>query len=891
MTMLSQRSFAGGELSPAIAEVRVDTAKYGSGAKTIRNLYVKRDGGLENRGGFRFVCEAGDSSNAVRLIPFYFVNGVCVLEFGHEYMRVIEGDSRELVFDSLTLTITAISTASQAVFTYTGTDPNNGEEFHFYGIVGAIGQYLNCRNFILSDVDGTANTFKLKYIGTSTYVNSTAMGAYSSGGTAKRIYELLETADISPDSLPTSTIVATLSYAQDGQVMLFASQSLAPTRLTSGGVTSWSLATIARAPIQDYPANTHTDTIAGTANKWVITAINDETGEESINSAEATTNNAAYPRTISWDAVSGASTFNIYKKVNGTYGYVGSSTGTDFVDDDITPDFSIQPPVEFDPFVSYWPATVGMFQQRALWGGTSATPNGVWAARVRSYGNFTINIPPRDDSSYSFTLTSGKTIQVVRHLLDIGALIPLASNGAFEVAGDGAGVVKAGYTNPVKQSSHGASSLSPLDVGGEAIYVQDSGNRVRSLSFEFESDGFRSNDLSLFSSHLFEGHEIVSWCYQEEPHSLVWAVRDDGVLLCLTFMKEQQIIAWTKHDLADALAEDIVSIPNPDTGLNDVYLVVLRTVNGTAKRQILVLTDRRIPTDADIVDCEIMDCSMVYDGRNTGSRTMTLSGGSTWVYTEELTITSSTSFFSSADVGSAIHFPASDGSVIRVAITSYTNATVVKGYADKTVPSELRTTATTSWSKAISEVSGVYNFSTEPSGQDYYFKGLWHLEGCEVSVLGDGFVVASPNNPDYDVLTVTNGKITLDRPYSVIHVGIPITADLQTLDIDTANGQPLVDKQKLVNYVRVSVEKSRGLWVGPKPPSDDDDDPLENLSETHPSSDGQDNDAPPELKTEKLKVPIKNEWKSNGRVFMRQIDPLPLTILGVFPEVQVAGGR
>jgi hypothetical protein len=164
---------------------------------------------------------------------------------------------------------------------------------------------------------------------------------------------------------------------------------------------------------------------------------------------------------------------------------------------------------------------------------------------------------------------------------------------------------------------------------------------------------------------------------------------------------------------------------------------------------------------------------------------------------------------------------------------------------------------------------------------------LWHLEGQTVSVFADGFVVASPNNAAYDTVTVSNGTITLDRQYSVIHVGLPITSDFETLDIETTNGETLTDKNKLVTAVTLFVESSRGIWVGGKPPSDDSVNPLEGLTEMK-LRDDEGIDDPVDLETGAIDLNIRSEWNSNGRIFVRQVDPVPLSILaaapaGIFP--------
>jgi hypothetical protein len=162
--------------------------------------------------------------------------------------------------------------------------------------------------------------------------------------------------------------------------------------------------------------------------------------------------------------------------------------------------------------------------------------------------------------------------------------------------------------------------------------------------------------------------------------------------------------------------------------------------------------------------------------------------------------------------------------------------------------------------------------------------GLDHLEGEDVSAFGDGYVAASAKNADYEVVTVTGGEATLSRCYSVIHVGLPITSDLETLDVDLADSRSLANQNKKSSSVVLWLEDTRGGFVGPKPPEDDTRnttaDPLYGLVEFKPRS-MEDYDDTPDLKTGPHELKILPEWNSNGRIFIRQVDPLPMSVLGI----------
>jgi hypothetical protein len=347
-------------------------------------------------------------------------------------------------------------------------------------------------------------------------------------------------------------------------------------------------------------------------------------------------------------------------------------------------------------------------------------------------------------------------------------------------------------------------------------------------------------------------------------------VRADGVLVACTYIREHQIFGWHRHD-TDGAYENVCVVPEGDE--DALYCVVNRRIGSEDYRYVERFTSRRVD---DMIDYIGMDSALTYDGRNASSAatknmTMTLSGGTSWAYDETITLTSSGAFFQNADIGNQIwlYDPSDVNTVIRFTITQFTSGTVVKGKPHKTVPTTLRNEVVKNWTRAVDQLSG-----------------MEHLEGKLVSVLGDGFVVANPNNEAYVQVQVVGGVVTLERPYGVIHVGLPFLSDIQTLDIDTPQGETIADKKKYTGAVTMHLEASRGLFVGPKPPEENvrnlTDDLVYDLYELKIRED-ESMDEPPRLISKQVTVNLAAEWNSNGRVFIRQIDPLPLTVLSVAP--------
>lgn len=148
--------------------------------------------------------------------------------------------------------------------------------------------------------------------------------------------------------------------------------------------------------------------------------------------------------------------------------------------------------------------------------------------------------------------------------------------------------------------------------------------------------------------------------------------------------------------------------------------------------------------------------------------------------------------------------------------------------------------------------------------------GLDHLEGETVSILADGAVRAQQ--------VVTGGAIELDISASVVQVGLPITADLQTLpmtaQIDAAFGQ---GRQKNVNKVWLRVYESSGIFAGPA---------LDKLREYKQRS-GEPYDTPPALRTDEIELSLTPTWSAGAQVYIRQTDPLPLTIVSMSLDVVI----
>lgn len=335
MARITQPSFAAGELSPALYE-RTDLAKYHIGVRTMLNWFVHPQGGASNCPGTAWVGEVIDSTQPGRLIGFQFSTvQTYVLEFGHQKLRIIKDGGYVL---EAAKAISAVTQANPGQVTTSGAHGfATGDRLYLGDTIGGMVE-LRRRFVTITATNSTQFTLGM---------DTTGFAAFTSGGTAARLYTLA-TPYAAAD-------LATLKYEQSADTLTLTHKNHTPRRLTRTGHAAWTLSEIIFAPTQAPPKNVKSPA-TGTAQYYVVTAINDETGEESLPSNEA--GSSTETSTLNWPPVPGCSSYSVYKRKNGVYGFIGTaqkSTSTAFIhftDTTIVPDTATTPPQQRNPFAN-----------------------------------------------------------------------------------------------------------------------------------------------------------------------------------------------------------------------------------------------------------------------------------------------------------------------------------------------------------------------------------------------------------------------------------------------------------------------------------------------------------------------------------------------------------
>lgn len=817
-------SFAAGELAPAL-HGRVDLAKYQVGLATCLNWFIHPFGGASTRAGTAFVGEEIDSAKRSKLISFAFnTQQTYVLEFGDQKMRVVKDGGYVL---EPTVAISGITQANPGVVTtMTPHAYASGDAVWLDGVAGMV--EVNRRRFIVTPLSGT--TFSLG-------VDTSGFGARTSGGTAARLYTI-DTPYVAAD-------LRLLKYVQSADTMTLTHPSYAPRNLTRTGHTAWTLAAITYAPTQQ-PPTALVSSSPGSGFDYVVSAVSEETGEESVASAPVSATTQVSK--ITWTNAAGANSYNVYKGKNGVYGFIGRSGdgATGFTDTTVAPDTSDTPPESKNPFdaAQKYPGCSTYHEGRQWYARSNTKPQTLYSSASAAFNNMNTSSPSKDSDAITRTIAS-REVNEIRFLLSLNVLLVWTSGAVWKAwAGAQADVMTPANCAVKPQSYEGIAEIPPIATESAALYVTASTKKVRDVAYDFGSDSWAGRNVSILAGHLFEAHGIEEWAYARDPHGIVWCARADGVLLGFTYLKEHDVYAWSRH-VTDGDVESVATVQEGDETV--LYLAVKRTVKGVTRRYVERMSSRYFP---DVQAAWCVDSGVRYDGWNgDAAKRLTIFGAGYGAGQTVTLIATGHSPFSAASVG-AKYILRNGQNQVTVTVVSWSSATQAAATLDTAPHTSLQNTATADWALASLTLGG-----------------LWHLEGRTLAVLADGSV--QPN------ATVSNGTITLPRASGAILAGLPYVCDLETLNLEA--GQPtLQGRQKVVNEVVLRVQATRGLSAGPTA------DRLVDIKERTSEQPG----FPTALTTGDERVLIDPHWSTAGRVFVRQSNPLPATVLAIIPRLE-----
>lgn len=360
--------------------------------------------------------------------------------------------------------------------------------------------------------------------------------------------------------VPSSDSTSSLSVAANASQNAFVVDDLAfifVTKTTT--TTTWTSHTEYNPGSDEYETVWTSSTSTSTDKFWCLITFTgaNPAGTYGTYSTGSLGSNAAYP----------SGTVDVYTVSPVVSG--GSTLSWD--DRNVTPSTTEGAPVYDDPFPNGdYPGAVCLYEQRLVFASSPNRPQTIWMSKSGDYGNFATYKPAAADTPIELTIAS-QEVSPVNWLMPLRSLILGMGGMEWEIGPRGDSAFSASNAKATPQSYWGSSLRRAIIIGNVILHVSASGRQVRSLQYEFAADSYNGSDLSIMAAHLLEAGRIVDWTYAKAPDSIVWAVREDGVLLGLTFQAEHQIAAWHKHTTQGRF-KAVCAIPN---GFEDALFAVV----------------------------------------------------------------------------------------------------------------------------------------------------------------------------------------------------------------------------------------------------------------------------------------------------------------------------
>lgn len=576
----SQVSFNSGELSRAL-DARVDYAKYASGCSIMENFLPTVQGPAKRRGGTRFISEVKDSTKKTYLQRFeYSVDQAYILEIGDQYIRFYTWDTSTLVRGRLE---SPPGTPVEVATPYTQAN--------------------------LFNTDGTC---RLRFAQSGDFLYIT-----------HPLYQPRILKRTSPTSFTLTAFTPEWGPFKDvdpaNTITVYAGAQTGATTLTA----SSGIFTAAMVGTPFYLESKNTASVTAWEPAKAITAGNRRRSDakvyEALNNATTGAVKPVHNEGAKYDGDTGV----LWDFRDCGYGYV---TITGFVSSTVVnvtvvqrlPQDCVGAPNATTRWaaaawsdVEGWPSDVAFFRER-LWMARNYT---LWSSVSAGFDDFSrLNFGEvTDDMAITLTIASG-TLNKIQWLIADKELV-VGTAGAEFVIGEysNGSPIAPGNVRVRPQSQYGSRSIVPVQAGSSVLFVQRAGLKCREIAYD-EVAGYSSSDATVDSDHITQSG-LIDFDFAQEPDPLVWGVRTDGKLACLTWNTEQRVRGWHRHIIGgvNVVVESVATIPAAEGDRNEVWLLVRRTINGATKRYIEYMD--RPYQDGDAQSRQFyVDSGLIYSG-------------------------------------------------------------------------------------------------------------------------------------------------------------------------------------------------------------------------------------------------------------------------------------
>lgn len=802
-------NFVRGELSPRM-EGRSDAEAFYQGLAKLENALVLPQGGVEKRPGTIYVDTVQDTSKASRLIPFV-VNEEkrYILELYDGGIRIFQNDDGAHTARTTKYTLT-LDVAPASDWTVGTAIAGQTSGTRAYVLAKVSGT-----EWIISEPDGTFTDGEvlrgLDSDGNDEDADQGAGYPTVSTSTVTNIVQQIDSA-----SFFDADDLALVKYVQAGRQMVFTCRNKQPKLLTWLNDTGWLWTNFKISVPEWQPADEEVVPVSISA--LDLAAIFDQGTKPWQPETQFVGSGYEKGEIVKYSG-------SFYRCLNDVLS--DSDPATDTTNWLLMTTSPHENP--FDTAGAY-PASCAYFQDRVIFGGTDEREETFWGSATGKYQMFILG--PLDGDAWRYSLLSDRSDKIQwissREVLIIGT-----TGGEWVIGGGQAGITPRTVLAK-RQTTFGSADIQGTLINENIVFVQKGARKLREYYYQNELQAYRAGDLTFWSDHI-TGDGVRELAFSSDPDPILWVLRTDGVLLSLTYDKVTRTMGWARH-ITDGEIESIAVIPAGNE--DELWMTVKRTIDGSATRYLEYMSARY---QNGMEDRHHVDAGTILDGGESFELEAATAA-------DPVSVTATAHGLSTGD---------------RVRITDVTGMTELEGRTFLITVVDVNT-----FTLDNEDGTGRDPATAGTMVQVYaQVTGLTHLEGETVNVAVDGGPHAQR--------TVSSGTITLDdgRYGNVIHVGLPFTMELQTMNIMAAVAEAKKGRMHAVRARFIDTVQAKAGY---------DAEALEEIIFREPSTPYGE---PTQLFTGEKNVPLGGDYDNDQRVTIESAQPVPCTVAVILPEL------
>lgn len=232
-----------------------------------------------------------------------------------------------------------------------------------------------------------------------------------------------------------------------------------------------------------------------------------------------------------------------------------------------------------------FPRTGEFFQGRLYQASTLAQPTTFWGSRADDFDNYAVGIAA--DDAVEFTLASRK-VNRLEWLADNVALFLGSTGSEHRATGGSPEAPIGGDVIPLvdRLDTIGSAPVQPIVLGRRIVFLDRARQRLYSIGFDLEEDGFLAREITVLSEHILgNGAKLGHLAFARRPDPRLYLVNEAGELVCLTFFPQERVVGFSRFT-TDGTFESVAVIPDANRGPDQVWVIVKRTINGATKRYV-----------------------------------------------------------------------------------------------------------------------------------------------------------------------------------------------------------------------------------------------------------------------------------------------------------------